>query len=121
MKAMCLRWCAALIKATPMVREQLPSLRAQFLWFHSKRSMGVCVYVNSTSGGGRSLATPTYQGRLVLVSLPLGAAVNKIKSATLILPSAQGRPLARLHPLSLEIVVQLVFGPVPNFSPRLLP
>ncbi len=57
-----------------------------------------CVCVNSTSGGGRSLATPAYQGRLTLVSLPLGAAVNKIKSATLTLPSAQGRPLVRLHP-----------------------
>ena len=53
----------------------------------------VCVCVNSTSGGGRSLATPAYQGRLALVSLPLvGADFNKIKSATLTLPSAQGRP-----------------------------
>ncbi len=60
--------------------------------------MCVCVCVNSTSGGGRSLATPAYQGRLALVSLPLGAAVNKIQSATLTLPSAQGRPLARLYP-----------------------
>jgi hypothetical protein len=60
--------------------------------------MVVCVCVNLTSGGGRSLATPVYQGRLAFVSLPLGAAVNKIKSATLTLPSAQGRPLARLHP-----------------------
>ena len=57
---------------------------------------GVCV--NSTSGGGRSLATPAYQGRLALVSLSLGAAITKINSATLTLPSAQGRPLARLHP-----------------------
>ncbi len=32
--------------------------------------------VNSTSGGERSLATPTYQGRLALVFLPLGAAVK---------------------------------------------
>jgi hypothetical protein len=56
------------------------------------------VCVNSTSRGGRSLATPAYQGRLALVSLPLGAAVDKIKSATLTLPSAQGRPLPRLHP-----------------------
>ncbi len=53
----------------------------------------VCVCVNSTSRGGRSLATPAYQGRLALVSLPLvGADINKIKSATLTLPSAQGRP-----------------------------
>jgi len=61
----------------------------------------VCVCVNSTSEGsegGRSLATPAYQGRLALVSLPLCAVVNKIKSATLPIPSAQGRPLARLHP-----------------------
>jgi hypothetical protein len=48
----------------------------------------VCVCVNSTSGGERSLATPAYQGRLALVLLPLGAAVNKIKSATLTLPNA---------------------------------
>ena len=48
----------------------------------------MCVCVNSTSGGERSLATPAYQGRLALVSLPLGAAVNKIKSATLTLPNA---------------------------------
>jgi len=58
----------------------------------------LCVCVNSTSGGGRSLATPAYQSRLALVSHPLGAAVNKIKSATLTLPSAQGRQIARLHP-----------------------
>ncbi len=43
MKAMCLRWCAAFIVATPMVRERLPPLRAQFLWFHSKRDMGVLI------------------------------------------------------------------------------
>jgi hypothetical protein len=48
----------------------------------------VCVCVNSTSGGERSLATPAYQGRLALVFPPLGAAVNKIKSATLTLPNA---------------------------------
>jgi len=48
----------------------------------------VCVCVNSTSGGERSLTTPAYQGRLALVFLPLGAAVNKIKSATLTLPNA---------------------------------
>ncbi len=48
----------------------------------------VCVCVNSTSGGERSLATPAYQGRLALVLLPLGAAVNKIKGATLTPPSA---------------------------------
>jgi hypothetical protein len=58
----------------------------------------VCVCVNSTSGGERSPATPAYQSKLTFVFLPLGAAVNKIKSAALTLPSAQGRPLARLHP-----------------------
>jgi hypothetical protein len=46
------------------------------------------VCVNSTSGGERSLATPAYQGRLALVPLPLGAAVNKIKGATLTPPNA---------------------------------
>ena len=46
------------------------------------------VCVNSTSGGERSLATPAHQGRLALVFLPLGAAANKIKSATLTLPNA---------------------------------
>jgi len=58
----------------------------------------VCVCVHSTSRGGRSLATPAYQGRMALVSLPLGATVNKIKSATLTLPSTQGSLLACLHP-----------------------
>jgi hypothetical protein len=43
------------------------------------------------------LATPAYQGGLALISLPLGAAVNKIKSATLTLPSAQG-PFVHLDP-----------------------
>jgi hypothetical protein len=57
--------------------------------------VGVCV--NLTSGGEKTLATTAYQGRLALVSLPLGAALNKIKSATLSLPSTQGRPLVRLH------------------------
>ena len=49
-------------------------------------TMDVCV--DSSSGGERSLATPAYQGRLALVLLPLGAAINKIKSATLTLPNA---------------------------------
>ena len=49
-------------------------------------AMVVCV--NLTSRGERSLTTPAYQGRLALVFLPLGAAVNKIKSATLTLPNA---------------------------------
>jgi hypothetical protein len=42
-KAVCLCWCAGFIVATPMVRKQLPSLRAQFLWFHTKHSMGVLI------------------------------------------------------------------------------
>jgi hypothetical protein len=50
--------------------------------------MASIVCVNSTSGGERSLATPAYQGRLALIFLPLGAAVNKIKSATRTLPNA---------------------------------
>jgi hypothetical protein len=43
MKAMCLHWCAAFIVATSMVREQLPLLHAQFLWFHTMGSMGVLI------------------------------------------------------------------------------
>jgi hypothetical protein len=27
----------------PMVRKRFPSLRAQFLWFHTKHSMGVLI------------------------------------------------------------------------------
>jgi hypothetical protein len=77
-------------------KKDLPNLWIIVQW-EAVRHVCVCC-VNSTSGGRRSLATPAYQGRLALVSLPLGAAVNKIKSATLTLPSAQGRPLARLHP-----------------------
>ncbi len=49
--------------------------------------------LNLTSGGEEALATPTDQGGLALVPLPLGAADNKIKSATLTLPSAQARAL----------------------------
>ena len=58
----------------------------------------VCVCVNSTSGGWRTLTAPTNYGRLALTSFPIGAAINKIKSATLTLPSAPGRPIACLHP-----------------------
>jgi hypothetical protein len=61
-------------------------LRSSFLVFVS--CVCVCVCVNLTSGGERSLATPAYQGRLALIFLPLGAAVNKIKSATRTLPNA---------------------------------
>ena len=77
---------------------QIPMPR---LLFHLVLSSGFrfsALCVNSTSGGERSLATPAYQGRLALLSLPRGAAVNKIKGATLLTtltpPSAQGRPLA---------------------------
>jgi hypothetical protein len=59
----------------------------------------MCVCVNLTFGGERSLAFPAYQGKLALVFPPLGAAVNKIKSAALTLPSTQGRPFVRLHPM----------------------
>jgi hypothetical protein len=52
-----------------------------------------CVCVNSTSGGEETLATPAYQGWLACVPLPLGAAVNKIKGATLTPPNAQARAL----------------------------
>ncbi len=81
----------------------------------------ICVCVNSTSRGGRSLATLAYQGRLALVFLTLGAAITKIRSATLTLPSTQGRPFTHLHPTSLEGIVQLTLSPVPSFSPPLYP
>ena len=56
------------------------------------------------------LRCPAYQGRLALVSLPQGAAVNKIKSATLTLPSAWGGPfvcLRLLNELSSQICIIL--------------
>jgi hypothetical protein len=43
----------------------------------------VCVCVNLTSGREKKLTTPTCQGRLALVSFPLGAAVKRIEDATL--------------------------------------
>jgi hypothetical protein len=42
-KAVGLHWCDGLIVATPMVRKRFSSLRAQFLWFHTKHSMGVLI------------------------------------------------------------------------------
>ncbi len=81
----------------------------------------MCVCVNSTSRGERSLATPAYQGKLTLVFLPLGAAVNRIKSATLTLPSAQGRPLARLHPTFPKRKCSTNTQSRTKFSPRLCP
>jgi hypothetical protein len=44
--------------------------------------------LTQTSSGEKTLATLAYQSKLALVPFPLGAAINKIKSATLILPSA---------------------------------
>jgi hypothetical protein len=63
------------------------------------------------------MATPAYQGKLALASFPLGAAVNKIESPTLTLPSAQGRPIMRLHPtFPRGELIQLAPGPAPSFS-----
>jgi hypothetical protein len=60
---------------------------------HAMQYMCVCVCVNSTSGGEETPATPANQGWLACVPLPLGAAVNKIKGATLTPPNAQARAL----------------------------
>ncbi len=38
-----LHWHADFIVATPMVHKRFPSLQAQFLWFHTKHSMGVLI------------------------------------------------------------------------------
>jgi hypothetical protein len=43
MKAVSFSWHAALIVALPMVHKQLPLLRTQFFWSHTKRCMGVIV------------------------------------------------------------------------------
>ena len=61
----------------------------------------VCV-LTRPPGEKRHWPLPPIKAGLVLVSLPLGADVNKIKSATLTLPGAQGRPFARLHPTFLR-------------------
>jgi hypothetical protein len=58
----------------------------------------VCVCVYSTSKGEETLATPAYLGRLALVPLPLGAAVTKIKDATLHHPALMEGQYTRLHP-----------------------
>ncbi len=42
-KAVGLHRCAGFIVATPMVRKRFPLLRAQFLWFHTKHSVGVLI------------------------------------------------------------------------------
>jgi hypothetical protein len=70
------------------------------------------VCVNLTSGGKETLATPAYQGWLARVPLPLGAAVNKIKGATLTPPSAQARALRMSASPAPGIGVQLVSGSV---------
>ncbi len=58
----------------------------------------VCVCVNLTSSAP-SLSPPAdYQVPGAVLLRRLGIAVNKIKDATLTSPSAQGRPLALLHP-----------------------
>ncbi len=42
-KAVGLRWHASFIVAMPMVRKRFPFLCAQFLWFHTKHSLGVLI------------------------------------------------------------------------------
>jgi hypothetical protein len=60
--------------------------------------MRSCVCVNSTSSA-LSLSPPAdYQVPGAVFSEHLGAAVNKIKDATLTSPGTQGRPLVLLHP-----------------------
>jgi hypothetical protein len=57
-----------------------------------------CVCVNSTSSA-LSLSPPVdYRVPGAVFSEHLGAAINKIKNATLISPGIRGRPLALLHP-----------------------
>ncbi len=68
--------------------------------------------VNSTSGGEETLATSSYQGWLARASLPLGAAVNKIKGATLTPPNAQARALHVSASPAPGIGVQLVLGSI---------
>ena len=73
---------------------------------------GMCVCVNLTSGGEETLATPAYQGWLACVPLPLGAAVNKIKGATLTPPDTQAKALRVSASLAPGIGVQMVLGSV---------
>jgi hypothetical protein len=68
--------------------------------------------VNLISGGEETLATPAYQGWLARVPLPLGAAVNKIKGATLTPPNAQARALCVSASLAPGIGVQMVLGSI---------
>jgi hypothetical protein len=74
--------------------------------------MAVCLCVDSTSGGEETLATPAYQGWLVCIPLPLGAAVNKIEGATLTPPNAQARALRVSASPAPGIGVQLVSGSI---------
>ncbi len=58
----------------------------------------MCVCVDLTSSAS-SLSPPAdYPVPGAVLSRHLGAAVNKIKDATLKSPGAQGSPLALLHP-----------------------
>jgi hypothetical protein len=62
--------------------------------------LNVCVCVNSTSST-LSLSPPAdYRVPGAVFSGHLGAAVTKIKDATLTSPGARGRPLALLHPMT---------------------
>jgi hypothetical protein len=72
--------------------------------------LGVCV--NLTLGGEETLATLAYHSWLARVPLPLGAAVNKIKGATLTPPIAQARTLRASASLAPGIAIQLVLGSV---------
>jgi hypothetical protein len=73
----------------------------------------VCVCVLTQPPEERNtLATPAYQGWLARVPLPLGAAVNKIKGATLTPPNAQARALHVSASLAPGIGVQMVLGSV---------
>ncbi len=77
--------------SVPMRRENWNLPRS--LLTRARKGRNTLVCVNSTSGGEEALATPAYQGWLARIPLPLGAAVNKIKGATLTPPNAQARAL----------------------------
>jgi hypothetical protein len=81
-------------------------------WHTFMSCLSVCVCVNLTSRGEETLATPAYQGWLARVLLPLGAAVNKIKGATLTPPNAQARALRVSASLAPGSGVQMVSGSV---------
>ncbi len=79
---------------------------------NTKSRLYWCVCVNSTSRGEKTLATPAFQGWLACVPLPLGAAVNKIKGATLTPPDTQAKALRVSASLAPGIGVQMVLGSV---------